>query len=271
MAETESGMLSGGAAGFQVAGPFGMIIGAAAGAFLGNRARKKRKEQELKILKANTSQAYRIGDETLSGINKTREDIGKNYTKDLASAQAKFAARGGRLEGSSYQAVLGTVARARDESLTQADLQEEEFRGGEAFKFIQQDYNYSLQAQITNDPTLSKDRYDVDNYAIRTEGLTGESYFTDEQKSNLQSINIRTSGPESGARGSAFETYRQAIMPTFEQFQSYRYGSDEDKSRFETELSGRITDANTVFTETRLEIGLRETQRREQRFLDDEA
>ena len=159
MAEALSGGLSGASAGASF-GPVGAAVGFAVGSIFGARSARKRKAQELKILKANTAQSYRIGDQTLSGINKSRLDIATNYQRDLASAQARFAARGGRSEGASYQGVLGTVARARDESLAQTDLREEEFKTGEAYKFIQRDFDYSLQAQITNDPTLSKDRYD---------------------------------------------------------------------------------------------------------------
>jgi len=202
--EDKSGFLSGGAMGAQFGGPLGFVVGAALGGFLGSKAKKKRKIAEEKILVANTKRATKIGDQVIAGLNQSKAEIAENYTRGLSTERAKYAASGKRLEGASYQRVLGAVGQQRDEALTGVATDTDKFKKSEAFKFIKQDYEYMTQS----DNTLS-------TMQIRTEGRGSAGFYTDDQKKQLRT-SVRGSKSERAGYGRIFSEYQQSITPTFE-------------------------------------------------------
>ncbi len=259
MAEETSGFLGGAATGFKIGGPVGFIVGGALGSFFGSKAGKKRRDAEYKALVANTKQAYKIGDQTFAGLKKSREDIGKKYKQELASSQARYAASGARLEGAGYQRLLGSVSKTRDAALAETDTQEDKFRKSEAFKFIKQDYEYLTKTnRFSNGPGYNDEGY---QYSLRTNGRAGTGFFTDEQKEKLQTLDTsKKQGVEK-----AFAQYANSINPTFEQYEKFKFGSDDDKAQFESDMTRRINQANTAYDQAKVEQGLREERQRKMR------
>ena len=245
MNETQSGMLSGAAAGFQVAGPIGGIIGGAIGMFAGKSASRRRAREERRILVANTKQSYGIGEQYVAQAAQNREQVGSNYARDMGQARARFAAGGAKAEGASWDSVVANIGQKRSESLETLDIERETYEKSSAYDFIKQDYQ-SMKGKT--------------GQGWGQQGTSGGSFYTDSQRDMLKNID---SGGRTRHRGittaadpkqqAVYNKYWDAITPTFEEYETSRFGSAEDKSAFEETMTDRIKDAGATY-ELDLEI-----------------
>jgi len=255
--DTLSGFFTGGAAAASMGfGPVGFIVGGAIGAIAGGKAEKRRRKGELKILKANTKQAFGIGEIAFGDISKARTDVAENYQSSISTARARFGASGAQLSGETWQAVQGSIAKERDLNTAVIDTRLDEFKNSEAYKFMEKDLSYMQETQQDQDtPGYNQG---PTRYSVRTEGRSGETFFTDEQKDNLRSFT--GDSPQGLAE---FERYRDAVMPGQEDYMTARFGTDEAKKRFETEMTTRIERANEEYDfnlNARRETRLRQEQ-----------
>jgi len=264
--EGKSGMLSGAGAGAMF-GPVGIFTGAVLGGLFGRSAKKRRRREEARLLKAHTKQAYGIGEREFEDLAKGRKTAEAGYQYGIASAKAKYGAAGARLEGESWLALLGEEAAKRDRSLGEVQLREDEFRTSEAYKFLKQDYDFmsGMQSRIEYGSDI-----DERTYSLVKEGKSGESFFTIDQQSDLRDYNGIKQTPEgwtpegfSRSDKAAYETYRSSIMPTIEEYELSRFGSDEDKAGFESTMTQRISDANRVYDEYQLQRDVAIEQQRQ--------
>lgn len=264
--EGRSGMLSGAGAGAMF-GPVGIFAGAVLGGLFGRSAKKRRRREEARILKANTKQAYGIGEREFEDLTRSRKTAEAGYQYGLASAKAKYGAAGARLEGESWLALLGEEAAKRDRSLGDVQLREDEFRTSEAYKFLKQDYDFMSGMQSQQDPW---DDTDSRTYSLVKEGKSGESFFTENQQSDLRDysgISQSSEGwtPQGFDRSdkAAYESYRSSVMPTIEEYEQSRFGGDEERAGFESVMTQRINDANRIYDEYLLQRNVAIEQQRQ--------
>ncbi len=231
--ETRSGMLSGAAAGFSIGGPIGAGIGAVIGMFSGRSAERRRKREERRILVANTKQAYGIGEQYVTTARKNREQVATSYTQQISSARARFAAGGAKTEGASWDQIIGGIARTRVESLEGLDIEQAAYEKTTAYEFIKMDYESMKEGR----------------------GTLGTSFYTDQQQSMLKSAPSTSTRGEKGSREpvedwgqfGVYATYKESITPSFEEYETSRFGNADDKSAFESMMTERISEANVIF------------------------
>ncbi len=239
--ETDVGLLSGAAAGFSVGGPIGMAVGGIIGALSGRSAKRRRRREERRILVANTKQAYTIGAQHVETDRNNRAQVSDNYTRDVGKARALFAAGGAKTEGRSWDAVMGSIAANRAEVLESLDTDMAAYKKSTAYEFIKKDFE-SMRGKT------GKSASDV--------GTLGTSFYTKEQSSVLRDTSYHvgqtaTKGSDATrtdyAQKALHDAYITSITPSFGEYETSRFGSVEDKVAFETMMTDRITEANTVY------------------------
>ncbi len=268
MAQSEqtSGMMSGGGLGFQIGGPVGFMVGAAVGGIFGGSSMRKRRRREAIQLKKDTKQAYTITKEGFKDLKSTRENIQNTFARNVGSSFAGLASSGRTLDESARQRITGGYAQIRDSELTSIDTREEAFKKSTGYKLVQDDYNYLSQINTIQDQS----NIDVGTptaYSIRTEGRSGESFFTDEQKGLLRSYEDPDNYQERNNTAN-FQAYTQSIMPTIDEYFTSQFGSDEDKASFEQTMTDRITSANEIYDESLLQMNVANQRRRDNLFGD---
>ncbi len=268
MAATEqsSGIISGGATGFQIGGPLGLIIGAAVGGVFGGRSMRKRRRREAQQLKKNTATAYNITKDNYSSISTNRQDINNTYAGNVARGVTELASSGRSVDSAARDRIVGRFAQQRDIELENVDIAEERFQQGAGYKLVQDDYNYLTQLNE------KRDFSDVDTstptaYSIRTEGRSGESFFNEEQKKLLRSY---TDPDEYQFRNNTanFASYAESIMPTMDEYFAGRFGTDEQRATYDQTITDRITSANEIYDESLLQTNVANQRRRENLFGD---
>lgn len=246
--EGSKGAFSGAAAGASTLsyfGPVGIFAGAVIGGMLGSSAKRKRRKAEARILKANTKQSFDIGESTYANINKARTDAADSYTQNMSAERARFAGSGASLDSDSWTAVQGRLASERDDNLTQIQGEEDKFFNSEAFKFIEKDYKYMSGTDFVDQGGDDYNEYGT--WSIRTEGKSGESFFTDKQKKELRTYTGESNQNADGGALGAYQQYQDSITPTQDEYLKGRFGSDDDRRAFESTMDQRIADANTQY------------------------
>jgi len=266
MSDALSGAVSGASAG-SVFGPVGAVVGGILGGAFGGSAGKKRRRAEAVRFKKNTKQAYTIGGDTYASLRNKQLTAEQTYAVNNASDLARLGASGRRLTEGERTRITGSNASTRDSTLEQISIEEDSFRNSTAYEFLQKDYDYMSQANISNarNPNSRVDNDYIRTFSVRTEGRTGESFYTDEQKDMLRSYESHTqnvSGRGSNDSGVEFREYMAAVTPTMDEFFQGRYGNDKDKAAYEDTVTARITAANTVYDEAALERDLRDSRGR---------
>lgn len=67
---------------------------------------------------------------------------------------------------------------------------------------------------------------------------TGETYLSDEQKSNMLT---------SSQVGSKYAEYAASIKPSFDEYLEFRFGSDEEKAAYSDSMDSRIEASNLKY------------------------
>ncbi len=180
--------------------------------------------------KALITEAFAYGEDTYSYLGKGRERAEEKYESGFATGQARLAASGATLEGSTWENLQGELLRERTESLSTLDREQEEFRGSESYKVILKEYE-----------TISR--------SGSATGITGESIFTEDQQ-KLIAPDTRKYAREREHRGEVlgdhtdYNTYNKMIMPSIEEWELGRFGSEEQKAGYQSMLDTRISEAN---------------------------
>jgi len=255
--EQTSGFLTGASAGAMF-GPVGAVVGGIAGSLFGRSESKKRRREEARILTESTTQSYDIGATEFRDIREQREQISQTFSRNLASERARMAASGGSFEGSDWLQRQGAVARGRDISMEEIQLQEDKFYNSEAYQYIEQDFERIGGLNVERSTLRSDMDETADVFSIQTEGASGESYFTEEQASELRTYSGNLRGGKE-----AYLAYQQSLRPDIEGYTKYRFGSDEDKLAFESSMSDKIQRANTAFGEKIMQLELDDARRRQ--------
>lgn len=260
--EVVGGIAQGAATG-STFGPIGAVVGGVFGGIMGSRGRSKRRRAEALQLKRNTKQAYNIGGDSFASIRKNKQDVQNTYALNIANEFGRFAASGRTLTGADRNRITGSNAQDRDAALEQASIQEDRFRNTTAYKLLEKDFNTMGSVnERTRDNDSGGDGDQVTEYSIRTEGVSGESYFTDEQKKTLRTYT--SEGDYQLADNSvAFSNYAASVTPTFEEYTQSRFGNDEDKAAFESLMNDRINNANREFDNQVLQTTVENARRRE--------
>ena len=227
-------------------GPVGAGIGFAAGSLLGGSAKKARRKAELKILKANTRQAYDIGSNYYAESALNRESIDTEYTRSLGEARARFAGSGAPLEGDSWNSVVGSIANVRDEGYKQLGEYETAYKEGTAYEYLKQDYELATGTQVnTTRPGPKDDLPRVTTASIAGQGITGRSPYTADQQGMIKSYDDE--GVASDRKFTAYEKYAEAVRPTFEEYETSQFGDDEARTLYEKDMTTRIESANKMY------------------------
>ncbi len=264
--EVVGGIAQGAATG-SAFGPIGAVIGGVFGGIMGSRGRSKRRRAEALQLKRNTKQAYNIGSDSFSSIRKNKENAQNAYALNTANDIGRFAASGRVLTDADRNRITGSNAQTRDSALEQVNIQEDTFRNTQAYKLLEKDFS-TIGGIKQRSSSEGGDADTVTDYSIRAEGVSGESYFTDEQKENLRTYT--DSGNYQDTNNSAlFRDYAASITPTFEEYTQSRFGDDEDKAAFESLMTDRINTANQEYDTRIIESDLANARRREQQYGDD--
>lgn len=236
-----------GMTGFKFGGPIGGIIGFGVGTILGSSARAKRKKEEKRLITEATKQSFLTAEQGTGLFNQTQATILKDYKMGVATATSRYAAGGGDIKSDAFTRIKGGFAKQRDTSLVRIQDELDTLKGGESFKFIRQEFDRMGGVQ--------SDYEENGKFSINAEGYTGESFFTDAQKKDLRTI-------DRGRSGGIFAQYAQQLRPSFEEYSRGRFGNEEDKARFESDMDTRIQNANARLDERILQQDL-ETARRE--------
>lgn len=257
---TNTGM-QGAMAGFQIGGVFGAAVGGFAGLTLGSIGKRKRRRAELRQLKTDTRQAYKITSDSYKSGNKTRANIENTFRRGLASENAFYAASGRRNSENARQGYTGRLASERDTALESLSTQEEAFRNTTGYKLVENDYKYLTQVQTREDQS------DVDtgtptSYSIRTESIGGESFFSDEQMGMLRSYEDSDSSNQV-SNTSNFLRYSESITPTLDEYFTGKFGDEQQRADYEQTMTNRITEANQVYDQSLLETNLRNERRQD--------
>ena len=231
------GAASGAAAGGSMFGPVGAVVGGVIGGIAGLGSGRKRKRAEHAAKVANTKQSYQMTADSFSSLREGRERAAKGYAQDMATTRAKFAASGGRLEGTAWNQSSGENVRRRDELLTDIQFQEDEWRGSEAYGYVKQDF---------------------ENMKKGGDSYVGASLRGDDQKVE-QLIDWKTpvvkryTGKSEEAPAGAYDRvasdpdrqgYLDRIAPTMAEYEQHRFGNAEDKAKYSTAMDQRLTSAN---------------------------
>lgn len=251
--------ISGAAAGFSVAGPVGAWVGFVAGAFGGKSKRRRAKRENARILKENTKQAYGISKASYESIKKTRGDIQETYTSNLQSDVARYATSGKVLTDEQRNQMIGSNAGDRDTALEAVDIQEAKFKNSDAYRVYKEDYEYMAGGGVKEEGT---------SFSVPSEGRSGNSFYTEDQKKMLKTLEYDREMDDRYKMKSRFESYAKTLAPTFEEYEKSLYGTDEEKAAFERDTTERIIMANRRL-DSMLAWDKAEEQRRYDESMDD--
>lgn len=263
MNETTSGAVAGASAGAMF-GPVGMAVGAVIG-FFGGRS-QKRKRQQMEV--AATRSSYGYAQEAYSFASKGQEQLSKTYASKFASARAQQAGSGASLEGSRWESVQGGLIRERDEAQSSLDLKRDEFRATESYGLFQTDYTRMASSRISKSKAHGN-RGDIErggSYggSADVRGLAGESFYTSEQRSKLQGYSGGSTRDPYGE--SAWSEYVSMTKPTLGEWETGRFGSEEQKLEYSTMIDERIDKANIWYDRKKTEMQV--TTANQNRFYD---
>jgi len=260
--EATSAGMQGAAAGFQIGGPLGAAIGAFTGFALGSRSKRKRRRAELRQLKSDTRQAYRITADSYKSGNKTRTDIENTFRRGLATENALYASSGRGASESAQQRYTGRLSRERDLALESLNTQEAAFRNTTGYKLVENDYKYLTQINAREDQS-NADVSTPTSYSIRTESIGGESFFTEEQKGMLRSYED-PDNYQQVSNTSNFLRYSESITPTMDEYFTGKFGDEQQRTDYEQTMTNRITEANRVYDQSLLETNLQNQRRQDE-------
>jgi hypothetical protein len=206
-----------GAATGSMFGPVGAVAGGVIGGFMGRKKAKKAKAAERAQSQANTKQAYGIGQDTYSMISQGREDAQAGFQQDQSTTRARFAASGGKLEGSAWESATGENVRRRDDKLSSIQIEEDKWRGSEAYSLFKDDFN-----AMTDDNIWSKSK-------------VGASLWSSKQQNKIQGRD---------AAGGDYAEYMAKVKPSIQEYEKFRFGSAEDKTAYAQGMDQRIEKAD---------------------------
>ena len=247
MSDATTGALSGASAGAPF-GPWGAVAGAVLGGIFGGSSGRKRRRAEELQLKKNTKQAYSISQGALGDISNSRDNINAQYSANLATELARYSASGRLLTDDARAAIVGRNAQERDSQLAETDTREDTFRNSTAYDFVKKDYDYLTNVRNPRSMEIPSQ--------IITEGRSGESFFTAEQKDLIrgQTLDVNRRGTDVLLDDAYFQEYANAIFPTLDQYATGRFGTEEDRADYEQAVTDRITAANLVYDERAAEV-----------------
>ena len=184
----------------------------------------------------STIQAGELFKSSYEAYGTNRTQIAEQFAGNVSSARARMGASGANIEGPVWQGILGNLTLGRDEALASVQADEDAFKEGTAYRLTQEDFN--RMGSVSKSRATGKDMVGGGVYTLNPDStMTGESYFTDEQKDMLI-----TTSMSSGLYG-----YANDLKPTFEEYAKFRFGSDEEKAAFSDSMTSRIEASNLKF------------------------
>ena len=215
-------------------GPTGTVVGALIGGTIGSLDRGARRRRRRAIRKA-TAASYEFAGNVYEYRQQNTENITRAYEINASSAMARAGAAGG---GNNSSLQIGRYAIERDEALETLQTEVEGYREGPNYKWMMRDYE-----RVTGIGAVGTGGKgdDTKKFYIGGGSNVGRSAFTDEQRKMLRT--------EIGSDPSAaYKAYAESIKPTIEEFETYQFGTDQEKADYEKTMTQRINRANAIYS-----------------------
>jgi len=197
---------------------------------------------EYEAKRRNTKSAHDLFGRSGAAYTGNREQIGTQYGKDLSAARARMGASGASsTEGPAWQRIVGGLSSRRDEALARVQGEQDVFEASTSYQLVREDFASMGQVKqirksrpMDGGQSKGREAYYVPTY--QAEGMTGESFLNDEQKGMVKDSGLSTRSD-----------YAASIKPSWEEYQEFRFGSDEDKAAFSDSMTSRIEASNIKY------------------------
>lgn len=197
-----------------------------------DKASSRRLQQE------NLEEAGTLIEESKTAWADNRDQIHAQFKDRLSTARAKMGASGFTMGSGAWESIYGGLVRGRDEALGKLQTEEADFREGAAYQVVKEDFEATgLELSINANQGKKPSDYDPDiEYSVNVKSPTsGKSYLTEEQQGMLLT---------SKTGGASFRGYVDDLKPSFEEYEKFRFGSDEEKAAFSDSMTTRIEASN---------------------------